>query len=314
MNFPDKGMLLDTIKGSIATLALFLAFISLPLAGILPGLFAPLPGMYYTLKSGKGVGFAIVLITAGLLAIIAEPMATLLFLAQAGLISLALPHFLSKGLGGAQAVAFSAAVGFAFTLLIAATLWLGQGVDPHREILNGINSSISQTAALYEKSGMKGEDLQALQQGMKQAGAVIGRIYPALVLTGLGAIAGLNLLVLRRMSVRLNRPLAVGDLRKFRNPDHLIWFVIVAGFALLLKSSAITTAALNVLVVTLSLYFLQGLAIILFLFDRFAVHRFVQVTFYILLALQPYLAVAVAMLGIFDLWGNFRAPKQQENL
>ena len=314
MNFPYKGMLLDTVKGSIATLALFIAFISLPLAGILPGLFAPLPGMYYTLKSGKGVGLAIVLITAGLLAIIAEPMAMPLFLAQAGLISLALPHFLAKGWGGAQAVAFSAAVGCAFTLLIAATLWLGQGVDPHREILNGINSSISQTAALYEKSGMKGEDLQALQQGMKQVGAVIGRIYPALVLTGLGAIAGLNLLALGRMAVRLNRPLAVGDLRKFRNPDHLIWFVIVAGFALLLNNSAITTAALNVLVVTLSLYFLQGLAIILFLFDRFAVHRFVRVTFYILMALQPYLAVAVAALGIFDLWGNFRVPKQQENL
>jgi uncharacterized protein YybS (DUF2232 family) len=161
---------------------------------------------------------------------------------------------------------------------------------------------------------MKGEDLQALQQGMKQVGAVIGRIYPALVLTGLGAIAGLNLLALRRMAVRLNRPLAVGDLRKFRNPDHLIWFVIVAGFALLLNNSAVTTAALNVLVVALSLYFLQGLAIILYLFDRFAVHRFVQVTFYILMALQPYLAVAVAALGIFDLWGNFRTPKQQENL
>ncbi|HEX2769473.1 MAG TPA: DUF2232 domain-containing protein, partial [Geobacteraceae bacterium] len=127
MNFPDKGMLLDTIKGSIATLALFLAFISLPLAGILPGLFVPLPGMYYILKSGKSVGFAIVLITAALLAIIAEPMAMLLFLAQGGLISLALPYFLVKGWGGAQAVAFSAAVGFAFTLLIAATLWLGQG-------------------------------------------------------------------------------------------------------------------------------------------------------------------------------------------
>jgi uncharacterized BrkB/YihY/UPF0761 family membrane protein len=52
----------------------------------------------------------------------------------------------------------------------------------------------------------------------------------------------------------------------------------------------------------------------MFFFDRFAVQRFVRVIFYILLALQPYLAVAVAVLGIFDLWGNFRTPKQQENL
>jgi hypothetical protein len=314
MNFPDKGMMLDTIKGSIATLALFIAFISLPLAGIFPGLFTPLPGMYYILKRGKGVGFAIVLITATLLAVSAGPVAMVLFLVQGGLISLALPHFLFKEWGGAQAVAFSASVSFAFTLLVAAALWLGQGVDLHREILNGINTNISQTTALYEKSSLKGEDLQALQQGMKQAGAVITRIYPALVLTGLGAIAGLNLLALKKLAVRLNRPLAVGDLKKFRNPDHLIWFLIVAGFALLINSSTVTTAALNVLVVALSLYFLQGLAIILFLFCRFAVHRFVQITFYVLLVVQPYLVVALSVLGIFDLWGNFRTPKQQENL
>jgi len=53
MNFPDKGMLLDSIKGSVATAALFLAYISLPLAGILPGIFTPLPVMYYSLKSGR---------------------------------------------------------------------------------------------------------------------------------------------------------------------------------------------------------------------------------------------------------------------
>src|SRR6185369_14864352 len=107
-------------------------------------------------------------------------------------------------------------------------------------------------------------------------------------------IAGLNLLVLARLAARLNRPLPIGDFIKFRNPDHLIWVVIIAGFALLLKSADVTTAALNVLIVTLSLYALQGLAIITHLFRRFAVPRFVRVIFYVLLALQPYLTVMVA--------------------
>jgi uncharacterized protein YybS (DUF2232 family) len=314
MNFPDKGTLLDTIKGGISTLALFLAYISLPLVGMLPGLFAPLPGMYYTVKSGKAVGIAVVLITAAVLAIIADSSALLLYLVQSGLTSLALPHFLARGYGAARAISYSVAVSLACILLFAAAFWLVRGVDLHGEILKGINYSISQTASLYEKSGLTGEDLQALQQGMKQAGVLIGRVYPALVLVSIGAIAGLNLLVLARLAARLNRPLPIGDFRKFRNPEHLIWVVIVAGFALLLKSVDVTTAALNVLIVTLSLYFLQGLAIITHLFDRFAVPRFVRVIFYVLLALQPYLTVAVAALGIFDLWGNFRTPKQQENL
>ena len=314
MNFPDKGTLLDTVKGGILTLALFLAYISLPLVGMLPGLFAPLPGMYYTVKRGKAVGVAVVLITTAVLAIIADSSALLLYLVQSGLISLALPYFLDRGYGAARAILFSVAVSMACILLFAAAVWLVRGVDLHGEILKGINYSISQTASLYEKSGLTGEELQSLQQGMKQAGALIGRVYPALVLVGIGAIAGLNLLVLARLAARLNRPLQIGDFRKFRNPDHLIWVVIATGFALLLKSADVTTAALNVLIVTLSLYFLQGLAIITHLFDRFAVPRFVRVIFYVLLALQPYLTVAVAALGIFDLWGNFRTPKQQKNL
>jgi len=314
MNFPDKGTLLDTIKGGISTLTLFLAYISLPLVGMLPGLFAPLPGMYYTVKRGKGVGIAVVLITTAVLATIADSSALLLYLVQSGLISLVMPHFLAKGYGAARAISFSVAVSMACILLFAAAVWLVRGVDLHGEILKGINYSISQSASLYEKSGLTGEELQALQQGMKQAGVLIGRVYPALVLVGIGVIAGLNLLVLARLAARLNRPLPIGDFIKFRNPDHLIWVVIVAGFALLLKSADVTTAALNVLIVTLSLYALQGLAIITHLFRRFAVPRFVRVIFYVLLALQPYLAVMVAALGLFDLWGNFRTPKQQENL
>jgi uncharacterized protein YybS (DUF2232 family) len=314
MNFPDKGALLDVIKGGTLTLALFLAYVSLPLVGMLPGLFAPLPGMYFTVKSGKSVGVVIVLITTAVLAIIADYSALLLYLVQSGLLSLALPYFLSRGYGAARAISYSVAVSLACILLFAAAVWLVRGVDLHGEILKGINYSISQTASLYEKSGLTGEDLETLRQGMTQAGALIGRIYPALVLVGIGAIAGLNLLVLTRLAARLNRPLPFGDFKKFRNPDHLIWFVIVAGFSLLLKSEDVATAALNVLVVTLSLYFLQGLAIISHLFGRFAAPRSVRVIFYVLLALQPYLAVAVAALGIFDLWGNFRTPKKQENL
>ena len=314
MNFPDKGTLVDVIKGSVATLVLFLAYVSLPLFGILPGLFSPLPGMYYTLKRGKGTGIALVLLTMAVLAMLADPTALLLYLVQSGLISLAVPLLMAKGWGAARTVAYSVAISLACLLVFVVSVWIFRGVNMHGEILKGINSSIAQTALLYEKSGLKGEELQTLQEGMRQAGALIGRLYPALVLIGLASIAGLNLLVLGKLAARRNNPLPVGDFRKFRNPDHLIWFVIVAGFALLLKNADVATAALNVLMVVLSLYFLQGLAIVAYWFERLAAPRLVRVILYTVLALQPYLAIAVAVIGIFDLWGNFRTPKHHENL
>jgi uncharacterized protein YybS (DUF2232 family) len=307
MNFPDKGKLLDTLKGSMATLALFLAFITLPPVGV----FAPLPAMYYALKSGKSVGIAVVLITTALLAIISDPMLLLIYLAQSGLISVIVPYSLGKGWGAGRTIAFGVVVVVAFLLLFAAFFWLVQGIDPHAAVVKEISSWIPQMTAFYEKVGYKGEELQSLQQIAKDYVALIARIYPAIVLIGIGATAGLNLLALRRLAARLGQTLPVGDFRKFRNPDHLVWFAIAAGFALFITNSLVSTAALNLLVVTLSLYFLQGLAIILHFFDRFAVSRFFRAIFYVMLALQPYLAFAAALLGVFDLWGNFRTPKQQ---
>ncbi|KAF0219513.1 MAG: hypothetical protein FD174_1973 [Geobacteraceae bacterium] len=314
MNFPGKGIPLDIIKGSIATLTLFLAYISFPLVGLLPGVFAPLPCMYYTLKSGKLVGSAIVAIVAVVLAIVVDPETTALYLLQCGIISLSLPLFLAKGRGAARAIAYAVTLNIAVILVLAAVYGLSQGVDLDRQVLKGVETSISQTTLLYEKKGLKGDELKLLQQGMKQAGVVIARIYPALLVVSFGIIAGFNLLVLKRVSARLPEPLPVGDFKLFKNPEQLVWVVIAAGFAMLIDNTGVARAALNVLVVTLFMYFLQGMAVVIHFFTRLAVPTFVRVIFYILLIAQPYMTVAVAALGIFDLWGNFRTPKQRENL
>ncbi len=148
---------------------------------------------------------------------------------------------------------------------------------------------------------------------MRQAGVLIGKVYPALIILCLGCIAAVTLAFLRRLSARLPSPPAVGLFREFKNPDQLIWVVIVAGFAMLVKYPGVTSAALNVLIVTLTLYFAQGLAVVIFYFNRLATPAFLRVLFYLFLVFQPYLAIAVTALGILDLWGNFRFPKKPEN-
>lgn len=314
MKFPDKGTLLDLVKGSVATLTLFLAYVMFPLVGMIPGLFAPFPAIYYTLKRDRPIGTAIVAVSALVLALLADPAVTLLYLLQCGVISLTLPVFLARGKRGARSIAYAVAINLGVILLLAGIYGAAQGVNLHAQVLKGIQSSIAQTASLYEKAGIKGEDLKEFQQTMEQAGALIGRVYPSLVVVSLAFIAGLNLLVLRKAAARLPEPPATGDFVRFKNPEQLVWLLIVAGFAVLVPNPLVTTAALNVLVVAISLYFIQGMAIAAHFFNRFAVPRFMRVVFYVVLTLQPYLAIAVAALGIFDIWGDFRTPKQQENL
>jgi hypothetical protein len=45
MALPGRELLLDALKGGVLTLALFLAYVTFPVIGLLPGIFTPLPAI-----------------------------------------------------------------------------------------------------------------------------------------------------------------------------------------------------------------------------------------------------------------------------
>jgi len=309
-----QGRIVDVIKGSVATATLFLAFMLLPVFGMIPGLFATAPGVYYTLKHGRGTGFALVLATSALLAAVTDPAALVIYLLQAGVMSLALSEFLIRLKGGARSIVYAVAINLLFLMAAAGLYGYVTGADLHAKVIKGVEASITQTASIYQKAGITGDELKALQESMHQAGALIVTIYPALVTVALGLVAAVNLMVLSRIASRFRLPVYLGDFRKYRNPEPLVWLLIAAGFAMLVPESLVHLAALNVLIVICTLYLVQGCAVISHFFNSYKVPFFARLFVCLLLILQPFLALAVAALGIFDLWGDFRAPNKQQNL
>ncbi|MCM0084275.1 YybS family protein [Geomonas sp. Red32] len=315
MNPQLQGRILDVIKGSVATAALFLAFMMLPVLGLIPGFFTPLPAVFYRLKSGRGTGIAIVVATSVLLAAIArEPATVAIYLLQGGIMSLALPEFLMRLKGGARSVVYSVAINLVFLLAATAIYGAATGAPLHAKIVKGVQTSIAQTSQLYEKAGVKGDELKALQDSMHQAGDQVVQVYPALVTVALGLIACLNLSVLARVAQRSHIPVFLGNFRQFRNPEHLVWLLIAAGFALLLDEPTVHLVSLNLLIVVGALYAVQGFAVMSHFFRRMAIPGFMKVIGVLFLLFQPFMMLVVAVLGIFDLWGDFRSPKKTQNL
>ncbi|TWJ16417.1 uncharacterized protein YybS (DUF2232 family) [Geobacter argillaceus] len=314
MKHPGAGIWLDLGKGSCGTLALFLVYLSVPVAGLLPGIFVPLPAMFYAVKHGSKLGAGIVLISAAALAVVVDPGSSLIYLFQDGLLSLLLPPLLGSGKGVSRALMLAVTATFVAILLAAIVYGVTTGIDLQTQLVKGIEKSVSQTIALYQQSGVTGDDLATLRQAMQQGGALIARIFPAMALVSLAGIAGLNVFAVNRLRTRLPNLPEFGDFRQFKNPDLLVWILIAAGFALLVPSEAVHRVALNILVVTLFAYLLQGMAIVQYLLGRFVVPAAMRFLLYFFLVLQPYLLIGVAVLGVFDLWGNFRTPRRPENL
>lgn len=56
------------------------------------------------------------------------------------------------------------------------------------------------------------------------------------------------------------------------------------------------------------------MAVVVALFDRHGVSPFMRTMFYIFLIVFQFLAIVITAIGIFDMWGDFRTPRQKENL
>jgi len=289
----------------------------LPPAGFVFGLLAPFPLVISRLRYDSWMlGIAILAATAILMAGFGAQ-AGGLFLVQCGVIALLLPELLMRGYGAARSLTWTVAVNLVVYLL--ATLLMiyvsGRSVQQlHDLAVSEINTSIAQAVVVYEKAGIKADELAAVKSGMTAVGNLVIKIYPALATIMLIAMSGCNLVLIKRFALRIGLKLKIGEFRNFRNPELLIWPLIVAGFAMLSNMATVTIPALNVLAVLGVLYFLQGMAVISSMFYRLGSSAVLKVALYLLLFVQPYTIALVTAIGIFDLWGDFRTPRKQENL
>jgi len=300
--------------GMTGSFILFAAYLVIPPAGIFSGLLAPFPAAYFCFRHGRGTAVIIVLgATAAMTACFGLSAGTF-YLVQCGLIALLLPELLLRGFSACRSIVWTTAAILSLLAVAALFFSITSGQNIHQMAVAEIQKSVAQAVAIYEKSGVKGDELAVLKQTMSSAADLVIRMYPALITITLIGMVGCNLALLKRFTTGMGFSLNIDEFRAYRNPDILVWGLIAAGFSLLAGNSIITTPAINVLAIIVVLYFLQGLAVLSTVIARQSIAGVLRAGLYIMLLLQPYLAALVAAIGIFDLWGDFRTPRKQENL
>lgn len=304
----------SALLGMIGSFVLFAAYLVVPPIGIFSGILTPFPAAFNRLLHGRIPALIVTLGATTAVTALFGIFAGCLYLGMCAVIGLLMPELLAHGLSGARTLFWATAANL--VVLFAGTALYSTAVDINLQQLISaeITSSMNQAAAIYEKSGVKGEDLDLVKQSMKTASDLLLRLYPALITMMYVIIAGCNLALLKKSAAIFGKELNVGEFVSFRNPDLLVWVLISAGFLLLLPSPLATTPALNILLLVVLLYFVQGMAIVSALISRQSISGILRIGLYIMLLIQPYLVVLVAGIGLCDLWVDFRTPKKQENL
>jgi uncharacterized protein YybS (DUF2232 family) len=284
------------VSSGLYAAALWLAPLTTPMV-----MFVPLPALILATRERVAIcGLWFALSTAAVAAVLGTPAAV------GFMLPLALPSL-------AVAVGIRRLWTFEWTALVGITAW-SLGIVAVSLIAFGnidvlIASAREQLARSFDLAVSTSNSIGASSSAVAAVEAerdvlVSGllELLPAMVvLTGALTIIA-NLVLLRRwtgISGNVN-------LRLWRTPDLLIWALIVAGFGMFAPAPIAAIAARNAFVVLLGCYFCQGLAIVSFYLDRFRLPRGIHIATYVLIAVQHIVAALVLVLGVFDLWGNFR--------
>jgi len=263
--------------------------------------FVPLPGLLLGGRHGEGALVACVGLSTMLAALLLGVEPALTYLLALGAPTLAATAALRRGWSVERTVLLGAAA-WSVAVMVLLLAEFGSPAQIVAGVRDRLQESFDLAVATSRGLGITDDvasDLAAARDGT--IGAVLA-ILPAALATAGAFTMLLNVLIVRGFLPWLR----ASDLRIWSAPPTLIWAFIVAGFGMFIPGPGVWIVAANAFIVAASCYLCQGLAIVSFYLERFHLGRGLRVATYALIITQQPLLLIVLLLGVFDLWVNFR--------
>jgi len=312
-----------TMKAAVANPeVLFLALLScaltllpafVPIGGGLLTALAPFPLIVLAVKYPWRYAMSLIGLEGGLM-LLGGQWQSLLYLGQCGLVVLATSGAIRRGWSISQTLVGSLMVSFGVGALLLAvySTFVQSPIQPlvTRYFDNVVYVSQEYVRAVEQLQEGEDEQLTALVEALPQ---LVIAVLPALMVMGHLFTNLFNYILVRRYCRRRQPPLMLdpADLTCWRASDYLVWIFLASGAALLVPLDLVNTIGLNVLLVTLAVYLLQGLAIVLFWGRRLSLPLGVQCLMIavIFLIAGPLCVIVCTAAGLFDLWVDFRRQR-----
>jgi uncharacterized protein YybS (DUF2232 family) len=303
----------DILNGVVITSLIFAVSVFLPIVGFFTAVLIPLPILFYRVKLGRFPGGAVPLLTAitiwSILGGVAVDALFFLGLVLTGfvlgeLVELNLP--IEKTIGYTCVVVLSA--GFAVLLLYSTA----RDTTLIEMVSIYVLKNLEITLALYKQMGIPVETIHRVEDSLEQIQYALVRIVPSLVLVATLFVSWTSLLFARPLFRGFALPYPeFGTLATWSSPEKLVWGAIGCGIAVMLPAAGIRLIGLNGILLFMMIYFLHGIAIVAYFFDKKKFPRVARTFIYTLIAIQHIFALMVMALGFFDLWVNFRKLDKQ---
>ena len=211
-------------------------------------------------------------------------------------------------LPGDRCIVLSALASSLVSVVVLLVLFGDQDTTLRAFFEEQIRAHFSQSMKIFESMGENQVEVANMKAFAERTADSFAASYPAFLLIGSLISTAVNYALIRIVWTRLYGPglFSEGTFSEWICPENLVWGFIASGIALLLGQGVIADAGLNVFLVMLLIYFIQGLSIVVNFLKARNVQVFFWFVLFILIFLQPLLIGLVAGLGVFDIWADFR--------
>ena len=284
-----------------------------PLEWLFPTLLGPFPIAILSVKYPWRHVLWLIALQAGILLIIGA-LPSMLLLAQYSIVGLTLGTAMQLGYTASRTISWSIALPIGIGSVVLLMLSAMAQQTPHAYLIAMFEEMAD---ALYrqllEMDGLRNEE--ALATALEALPRTMVAVLPAVIALNFLFPNVLNYLLARRYLRHLKPPISFvpTDIADWRATDYLVWVFLGSGVALFLPSPTLNYIGLNLFLVTLAIYFIQGLAIALFWGRRVPLPPvacwLLAVVAFLLAA--PFCVLACITAGLFDLWVDFRRQRRQ---
>ncbi len=298
----------DILSGLTITTLIFAVAVYMPIIGFISALLIPLPTLFYRSKLGRITGAVLpVLATILMVVILGGISIDILFFFELLMLGYILSELFEMDLSVEKTMLYACG-----SVLLAGILCLlfyskiaDTGVIPL--VSEYVAKNLELTLALYENMGVSEETVDKISASLENIQYVLIRIIPAIVTASTFFVSWTCLLLAKPMlkSRELFYP-AFGALNLWKAPEFLIWGLIGSSVLLILPHKNFKIVGLNGLLILMTIYFFQGIAIVSFYFEKKQFPRMLRFFAYTLIALQQVVLLIVIGFGIFDMWLDFR--------
>jgi len=291
----------------LASLTLALAGAAIPIAGVLFGLLTPLPLILLSARHGRVIALLGVLAVGASLAPLLGLRYTWVFFLEFGVSAVVLAEAIRREWAPEPSVGAGVLAVLGGSVL--GLLMVSRGAaGPMEYLLEHLDLALQEAMGFYNKLGLSPDEVGHLSTSAEQVRAFLLAASPGLFIAAALLTTSMNYFLARGGLARASTSGGSDPGFAWNMPDWLVWVFIGAAALFLSGLPVVKEIGLNGLLVVMTLYLLQGLAIAAFWIRRLNLPPLVGILGLVLLLLQPLLLLLLTGVGLFDIWFVFRRP------